>query len=797
MTIPSAFARHVMEAIGQPADNPAMFWSRLQTDYPKSAALVKRHTAKKLNDDVVRDLRKIYDARKSGANRGNRDLNRGSTGNPKGKGKGMGKSPAGGGLQPYEMDSVGAEDMFWATNEDGQQQSARRFATDELTHDSEGFCVASFSNTKKLLGHFYGDQQPFAGACAVLCKKISFDNCQGSLVSGLSSHVTSRYPATVCTPYFASSDGVAVPIECVMFQLGATPITFQDTTHCQEIKGELADAIQISVQIPNLKEAGDFNKDVKENYKKLTCTVLGKMIYADSLPYHTGTVDQQWKKTTVQQHRGFAKVNATQINDAWRQSGHMGVFIRSAGSKEPFEQIHLPVTDTLDGAIAKTRKLGQLAYGVVTTRSGFAIRVKPAEKIAAVKILTPEYADAVGDKLLNLAKGDGHRIHLLGVPRAMNDTLIISNTTLGDWKCVPIGLGPRCTTPGKKNILAIAAGPPPRSTVMFKYGMEACLVQIKPEVRTKQQLSKGWDTVGQEDPIDTPAPAVKANTANSTWAGQAWQPTPRSKPGRPSSSDQPTRPFSAWKSRDDDEQERTHSRLGVPMPQSAGGRPNFNISTPNQGNPHFPRHFLGAWADQQDQEEEQMDETEAGGFEDTVSYAANTAKQTVDSHEDGDDSLDDLFGNSAAAASPTEQSRPAAAGTTGYGKGTEGTTRSIAQRFAQMDVERKAFEAALLKKQQDSDIALVEQRKEFEASIGLMMGKFDDMARDALESQKRTDERMEKAEAATKKRFDQLVSLMQQQVATVAVLPASPVVNLGDHDSDDEPEAKQQRSSTR
>jgi len=233
------------------------------------------------------------------------------------------------------------------------------------------------------------------------------------------------------------------------------------------------------------------------------------------------------------------------------------------------------------------------------------------------------------------------------------------------------------------------------------------------------------------------------------------------------------------------------------MPQSAGGRPNFNISTPNQGNPHFPRHFLGAWADQQDQEEEQMDETEAGGFEDTVSYAANTAKQTVDSHEDGDDSLDDLFGNSAAAASPTEQSRPAAAGTTGYGKGTEGTTRSIAQRFAQMDVERKAFEAALLKKQQDSDIALVEQRKEFEASIGLMMGKFDDMARDALESQKRTDERMEKAEAATKKRFDQLVSLMQQQVATVAVLPASPVVNLGDHDSDDEPEAKQQRSSTR
>ena len=143
-----------------------------------------------------------------------------------------------------------------------------------------------------------------------------------------------------------------------------------------------------------------------------------------------------------------------------------------------------------------------------------------------------------------------------------------------------------------------------------------------------------------------------------------------------------------------------------------------------------------------------------------------------------------------------------------------GTPSAITERFAQMDAERKASEATMLEKQQASDAALAKQRVEFDASVGLIMGKFDDMARAALENQKKADERfiefqtadqkaMMKAEAATAARFEQLMSAnvamlaMLNANATVAVSPATPVVNAGDHDSDDEPDAKQQRSSSR
>jgi hypothetical protein len=135
-----------------------MFWSRLETDYPKSAALVQRHNGKHPNADVVRDLIKVYDATKNGGtNRGKRDLNRrkrpaeqegsapkSSTGTAKGKGKVKVKGNDGGCLQPYEMDCVGSDDMFWLEDDAGDRCSAKRFAVADLSLDSEGFCVDSF-----------------------------------------------------------------------------------------------------------------------------------------------------------------------------------------------------------------------------------------------------------------------------------------------------------------------------------------------------------------------------------------------------------------------------------------------------------------------------------------------------------------------------------------------------------------------------------------------------------------------------------------------------------------------------
>jgi hypothetical protein len=186
-------------------------------------------------------------------------------------------------------------------------------------------------------------------------------------------------------------------------------------------------------------------------------------------------------------------------------------------------------------------------------------------------------------------------------------------------------------------------------------------------------------------------------------------------------------------------------------------------------------------------------------------------KRAAEEQEDDDGSLDELFSEPAAASGPTTRAKPATAGTAGHGKGTVGTPSAITERFAQMDSERKAFEATMQERQQASDVALATQRTEFEASVGLIMGRFDDMTRASLEQQKKSDERfmefqaasqkaMQKAEEATVARFEQFMTMLPALIATntaAAAVPTSPVVNDGDHDSGDEPEAKQKRSETR
>jgi len=72
--------------------------------------------------------------------------------------------------------------------------------------------------------------------------------------------------------------------------------------------------------------------------------------------------------------------------------------------KNPSSKFQLPVTDTLEEAMSKARLLNELAFGVVPQRSGFAIRVKPGDRVAALKTLTPDYAEAVGDELLKPSK---------------------------------------------------------------------------------------------------------------------------------------------------------------------------------------------------------------------------------------------------------------------------------------------------------------------------------------------------------------------------------------------------------
>ena len=96
-------------------------------------------------------------------------------------------------------------------------------------------------------------------------------------------------------------------------------------------------------------------------------------------------------------------MTTAQLDEVWRRSGHNGVFFRALG-KEEFAIVKLPKLDTLAEARAKAAKLGLMAYGLIPTHGGFAIRVKEVDKIAMEKALMPQYTTAVGDERMQLQK---------------------------------------------------------------------------------------------------------------------------------------------------------------------------------------------------------------------------------------------------------------------------------------------------------------------------------------------------------------------------------------------------------
>jgi len=103
------------------------------------------------------------------------------------------------------------------------------------------------------------------------------------------------------------------------------------------------------------------------------------------------------------ERRSFASVPTKLVDQVWKRSGQQGVYIRALG-REPFDMVRLPTADTLTDAKGKTSKTAGLAYGIIPTHNGFAIRCKPEDKVAMEKALMPDYAAAVGDDLLSLPK---------------------------------------------------------------------------------------------------------------------------------------------------------------------------------------------------------------------------------------------------------------------------------------------------------------------------------------------------------------------------------------------------------
>ena len=395
---------------------------------------------------------------------------------------------------------VGAEEMLWMTTDEvGENQDpAPRFDVEDTTEESTGYAIGQAAVVARFLDLFLRADK-FANPCALICNKSNFD----SLMATHNRDVVKRFSPSEVTLFFSTAKGAPLPESCIMFQMGEEHVVFHDRAAQAHTTGDLADSITVSVQIPDITNAPDFNKDIKSNFKKAALALLGpKLMYKEEVPFHTGTHEKIWKNNTVvQKHIGLAKVQASKIDEVWKKSGQAGVEIKAMG-REKFYHLPLYGTSTWAEARAKAAPLGGLAYGVVTTKGGFAVRVYPEKQVEAEKLLDPAYAELLGDDLMTLSKFDGVQLRITGVPRNMNDTTLVEKLTLdtlqGKWKCKPKGTE-KCVTPGKKTILAQARTPPPRVNVrVFLADGESTMIHIETTETPTRRLTQ-WDKIGKDD----------------------------------------------------------------------------------------------------------------------------------------------------------------------------------------------------------------------------------------------------------------------------------------------------------
>jgi hypothetical protein len=492
-------------------------WAYLQRSHRELADKIARQPPRGNNPDkLVQSLRDAMKTMRQAKKRGNwkpsRDFDEktGETRAPPPKAAALPPRKA----RPANPDLakgiiVGAEEMLWDTDAAGDSTAATQIDPNDITSTSSGFAVVAPGDCGNILNRFY-KEAAFTQAFALVCRKT----CNDALMAKTNNHVRQRYKFHEAQLYFADKEGLAPHLEtCFLIQMSTDKhIRFDDLSHKVKVQGPLADKVRLSIQLPNYDTADDFHTNVKANYAKTAMNVINsKLLYKDAVPFWTRTIDDFVHKGKVmQRHDGFVDVAQEKLDEAWRRSGLNGINVRGIG-KEPFVPIHLPAAATWQEARAKAQLLDDLAFGVVTTRNGFAIRVLPENRIKAEKVLNPEYTTLIGDDLLSLTKENGVTVEIIGVPRQMDNATLVQQLTLDTldkpWKCKPTGVL-KASTWGKKTVLAIAATMPPRTNVRVEIAGELYMVTIRQhQIPMKQRTH--WDKIGvAADSDDESKPSI-------------------------------------------------------------------------------------------------------------------------------------------------------------------------------------------------------------------------------------------------------------------------------------------------
>ena len=401
--------------------------------------------------------------------------------------------------QLHEMTLCAPEELFFRDNGSGDEP-APVFDAADFGPLATGICVMSVNQARGYT-RSQTKEEPFPNACAILCACTPAE--WANLHASHNRHVKSRFQPQQCTPFFIGTSRVPRQEKCMLLQFGSEYVVINDQSTTAEVKGDIAEFVQISVQCPNFKgtKADDFAAKAKSSFKETaTLVVQASNMYKDHVPYSSRPWTMQWKGSQLQREDGIARVPLNKVETVLRRSGLHDTILDLVGdTRDLYDYYHLAPSVTMLEARGLASSLKEIAFGITMRRNGFAIRIKLGTQQQVDEQLKPELHQAMGDSLAALPRVEGCKLMLMGVPAGYSDIDIISNVAfLGatPWKCKPIGTcngKDRCKVPGKKNVLVIAHSLPPKPQLILKHAHLTHMISIESVATAPRSSWDGWD----------------------------------------------------------------------------------------------------------------------------------------------------------------------------------------------------------------------------------------------------------------------------------------------------------------
>jgi hypothetical protein len=386
----------------------------------------------------------------------------------------------------HEMQLVGAK--FTIANGD----EVPIVGMEEFSTFCRGVILGTRNKTGDVL-HKFDLEAPFKNPLAIICRSSSFEDESKESRARLQE----RYHVSEAVLHFDDKGSLNV-VSCLVFQLGLEMVQVLTCTIMKPVivNSAVAKFTQISVQIPNLEGKANWKAKAEADFAKTGMLALGlENVFGDSVPKQTGYLENiPFKRTKIDIVIGKVLVKTEKLVEVWRRNGLFGVLLRPWQKDEFYAPLNLPGHVDLDEARDLAKNLGPLAYGIMTTAGGFAIRVEAEKKEQTRQKLHPELANAIGSEVLALAKCDAVMLEVSGIPKHMPEVETVQSVSMrkGDgslWTFEPLHLlHGAVNPPGRKTLLCKAAEHPPHPVIPLQLPTAFYHVYIKEHVPPKFKL---------------------------------------------------------------------------------------------------------------------------------------------------------------------------------------------------------------------------------------------------------------------------------------------------------------------